>query len=148
MEHVVVRWEPEQGGYWVDPRAYQAVLADMAASLPEGAREFALDPQHYDFASDRCVKDLWFRSLEVDDAAGTARLSFGPNNAKHTVGLHLEYCGVVSVGISRDRDPGVGWLGSLLLDELRPSPDGVIHEFALTGGSLHVVAEDVKATWG
>ncbi len=32
------------------------------------------------------------------------------------------------------RDPGIGWLGQLLLDELRPSPEGFVHE--------------VEAAWG
>lgn len=147
MEHVVVRWELERGGYWLDPRGYEAVLADMAPSLPAGARAFASEPGHYNFRSDRCVKDLWFRSFEVADSGGVARLSFGPNAAKHTVGLQLEYRAVVSVRFSRERSPDVGWFGSVLLDELRPSSAGVAHEIAMTGGTLHVDAEDIQASW-
>jgi hypothetical protein len=141
MEHVVVRWE--RGGYWLDATAYEAILPSLATSLPPGASAFALDPQHYDFSSDRCVHDLWFRSLTLDDSGGSAALSFGAGE----VNLSLVYSGLVRVAIDRDRDPGIGWLGQLLLDELRPSPEGCVHEFAMTGGSLLVVARDVDATW-
>jgi hypothetical protein len=148
MEHVIVQWKPDQGGYWLDPTAYQAMLPSLARSLPAGARDFALDPQHYDFYGDRCVKDLWFRSLTLDDARGSASLSFAPNSSKHVTGLTLLYSGLVSIAVERERDPTIGWFGSLLLDELRPSPEGLAHEFALTGGSILVAAQDVEAAWG
>jgi hypothetical protein len=148
MDHVVVRWEPDRGGYWLDPTAYQAILPSLARSLPPGARAFALDPQHYDFGSDRGVHDLWFRSLTLDDPGGSASLSFGAGRVNPVDVLSLVYSGLVSVAVDRERDPGIGWLGSLLLDELRPSPEGFVHEFAMTGGSLLIVARDVEAAWG
>ena len=30
MEHVIVRWDPDQDGQWADPRPYLAVLPDFA----------------------------------------------------------------------------------------------------------------------
>jgi hypothetical protein len=146
MEHVVVRLEDD--GYWLDPSAYLAILPSLARDLPPGASEFALDPQHYDFVSDRSVHDLWFRSLRLDDADGAASLSFGHSGEKHAYGLSLVYPGLVRIVVDRQRDPGVERLGQLLLDELRPSPDGFVHEFAMTGGSLLVVARDLEAVWG
>ena len=45
MEHVIVRRDPDQGGYWVDPRPHLAVLPDIAEQLPPGARALAQDPK-------------------------------------------------------------------------------------------------------
>jgi hypothetical protein len=42
----------------IDPGPYLAVLAVLAPRLPAGARAFAADPEHYDFTSGHCVKDL------------------------------------------------------------------------------------------
>ena len=48
----------------------------------------------FDFYSGQCVKDLWFRSLAVDDAAHSASIVLGPNDSKHDVGLRLDYVDV------------------------------------------------------
>jgi hypothetical protein len=55
---------------------------------------------------------------------------------------------LVRIVLDRRCDPGVGRLGQLLLDELRPCPEGCVHEFAMTGGALLVVARDLQAVWG
>lgn len=146
MEHVVVR--PEAHGYWLDPSAYLAILPKLARDLPPGASDFALDPHHYDFVSDRSVHDLWFRSLTLDDANSAASLSLGDSNEKRAYGLNLVYSGLVRIVVDRQRDPADERLGQVLLDELRPSPEGFVHEIALTGGSLLVVARDLEAAWG
>lgn len=147
MEHVVVRWEPANGGYWVDPRPYLEALTTIGPTLPPGARAYAEDPDHYNFASGRCVKDLWFGSLRLDDGARVARLTLLPHSSKHELSLVLEYLGVESTTGVRDRDPGAGWFGSVLLDELIPIAAGVLHELALTGGTIRIVARDVVAHW-
>ena len=135
MNHVVVRLQ--RHGYFLDASEYEAILPDLASSLPPGARRFALDPHHYDYYSDRCVHDLEFQSLTLDDASGSARLLFGPNSFKHETGLTLVYAGLESISIDRNADhAGGGTLGSLLLDELRPASRGLAHEFALTCGLL------------
>lgn len=147
MQHVIVRWEGSSAGYWLDPRPYQAVLPTLAADLPPGARDYAQAPEHYDFGSERCVKDLRFHSLTLDDAERSASLSFLPNGSKHLVGMTLTYLDVVTVAVERQRDPGVGWVGSVLLDELLPLSPGFEHEILLTGGRVRVVAADLKAEW-
>ena len=43
---------------YLSPLDYLAALPELAPKLPPGARAFATDPQHYDFSSRRCVKDL------------------------------------------------------------------------------------------
>jgi hypothetical protein len=99
------------------------------------------------------VKDLWFRSLTVDDAAQSASLVFSPYGLKHAGGLRLDYSDVVGIDMDRERDVAsgrgtrVGWLGSVLLDELLPCDAGVTHEIALTGGRLALWSADVIAIW-
>jgi hypothetical protein len=146
MRYVIV--EERRDGYWLDPRPYLEALPTLGDDLPQGARAFACERAHYDFASDACVKDLWFRSLALDDAAGAASLTLAANESKHAVGLRVDYAGVQSLAVDRVRDPGVGWLGSVLLDELLPDGQGVVHEIALTGGTLRIVAADAAAFWG
>ena len=102
----------------------------------------------YDFVSDRSVHDLWFRSLTLDDANSAASLSLGDSNEKRAYGLNLVYSGLVRIVVDRQRDPADERLGQVLLDELRPSPEGFVHEIALTGGSLLVVARNLEEAWG
>lgn len=145
MEHVIVRREPT--GYWLDPGPYLEALNTLGPLLPAGARAYALDRDHYDFYSNRCVKDLRVESIVADDDAGSARLALSPNAFKHDEALIVEYHGVESLAITRERDPGVGWFGSVLLDELVPAAPGVSHELVLTGGLIRVVARDLTARW-
>ena len=94
MEHVIVRWTGD--GYWLDPRAYQELLPSLAEGLPPGANTFALDPAHYDFYSDRCVKDLKLQALTMDGDDSSVTVVFVPNPWKHKHGLTLRYAGAVS----------------------------------------------------
>ena len=55
MEHISV--QATEGGFRLDPTAYLAVLPSLEGRLPGGAWEFISDPCHFDFYSDRCVKD-------------------------------------------------------------------------------------------
>jgi hypothetical protein len=145
MEHVIVRREPH--GYWLDPLPYLEILPNFSDRLPPGAKAFAEDPSHYDFSSARCVKDLWLRSLLVDDADGSISLIFGPNQFKHDVGLRLNYTGAAGITVHLERRTHVlGW--QLMLDELLPARPGITHQLAFDGGSITVDAEDVAAKWG
>lgn len=146
MEYVVVRRTSD--GYWLDAADYKAALPEITDGLPAGARAFATDPDHYDFYSDRCVKDLWFASLRVDDESGAVTLTLNPNNSKHPVGLTVTYEAAAGIALERDGNPQIGWLGSVLLDELLPAQGGVAHEIVLTGGTLRIVAADLHAVWG
>lgn len=144
MKHVIVTNDGR--GNWCDPRAYLSILPEIAESLPRGARAYAQDPGHYDFYGSRCVKDLRFTSLEVDDETGTAVLRLAPNELKHDVGLALTYIGVTSLSFNRPliRD----WAGTITLDEVLPVQEGVSHEILFTGGTLVViVAADLEARW-
>lgn len=49
--------ENDTGSYWaVEP--YRRALPEIVSSLPSGAAMFAADPDHYDYYSERCPKDL------------------------------------------------------------------------------------------
>jgi hypothetical protein len=145
MQHVIVRRETT--GYWLDPQPYLGLLAGLTADLPPGAREFALDAGHYDFYSNRCVKDLVLQSVEIQDSGRSATLAFAPNSSKHDEGLLLRYAGVSRLSVSRTGHDSHG-LGSVLLDEVLPAPAGVSHEIAMTGGVIALEATDVEAIWG
>lgn len=147
MEHVVVRWDAQPGGFWLDPRPYLEVLGEVANALPPGARVYAEAPGHYDFSSERCVKDLRFTSLTVDDANQRAVVEFSANPAKHAEGLALVYSGVRSLSIGHEQADGIGWMGTLLLDEVLPIDGGASHEMALTGGTIKIVASEIEARW-
>lgn len=145
MQHVIVR--PETTGYWLDPHPYLRLLVGLAADLPPGARAFALDADHYDFYSTRCVKDLVLHSLELQDSGRSATLAFTPNASKHDEGLLLRYSDVSRLSVSRTGHDTHG-LGSVLLDEMLPTPEGASHEIAMTGGVIALEAADVEAIWG
>ena len=152
MEHVIVRWEPHSGGYWFDPRPYLEILPDIVDRLPPGARSYAEHPGHYRFDSDQCVKDLRFISLAVDGETHRVVVNFAANPSKHTAGLALAYTSVQSIIVDREgadaigwRD--VGWIGTVMLDEVLPVGAGMSHEIKFTSGTIKIVASDVEARW-
>ncbi|SHF68497.1 hypothetical protein [Streptoalloteichus hindustanus] len=140
-----VRLEP-----LIDPEDYLDKLGAVADALPPGAREFATDPGHYDFGSDRCVKDLTVEALGYDDDHDRIALEivFGPNPWKHTERLTVRYRGVVDLSLQVGPKPLAGRrLGSVVLDEILPHEQGCRHEIALHAGSIVVVAADLTAVW-
>jgi hypothetical protein len=146
----------EGAGYWLDPEAYLTVLPRIAADLPPGAREFALDVEHYDFFGPRCVKDLKVGRITMIDGEGrlSAELLFVPNQFKHEQELLVRYVDVTAFTIdvtagSRGKDvwPEARSLDDLQLDEILPHEDGCSHEIQLIGGSVRVVAADLTAHW-
>lgn len=75
MKHV--RVEATGTGNFLDPDAYLGLLPTLVGALPPGARAFAADPDHYDFFSRRCVKDLTPDTLLRGATAGEGWLQLG-----------------------------------------------------------------------
>lgn len=137
-----VKIEAIDGGFFLDPYAYIAQLAEISARLPVGAAAFAGDPEHYDFSSPRCVKDLEVGSMTLTDSDGLSlTMVLEPNQFKHETGLIVEYLNVSSVALE-----GAD-LRDLQLDEILPHEDGCSHEISFVGGSLTVVCGDLSARW-
>lgn len=118
----------------------------LADDLPAGARGFATAPDHYDFFSKRCVKDLelqHIRGIGADDQR--LEIQFRHNCWKHDEDLVIRYTGVSSYHAEGPDD----WanLGTVILDEVLPHRNGCSHEIALWNGSLAVVCHDLTATW-
>ncbi|GAB3839787.1 hypothetical protein ACFPIJ_34470 [Dactylosporangium cerinum] len=132
-----------------DARAYLAALPQLAGDLPPGAARFATDPDHYDLAGLRCVKDLSIGELEHDEP-GTARIRFTGNPWKHDEDLVVQYTGVIHLHVEPGEPTSVsgpGPIGSIMLDEILPDPGGCRHEIAGHNGRAVVVCADLTATW-
>ncbi|MFF4149548.1 hypothetical protein ACFYZU_05015 [Streptomyces sp. NPDC001651] len=130
----------------LDPARYLRHLLSVSGDLPPGARAFATDPDHYDFHSRRCVKDL---SLGAVRGAGgeVMEVEFQHNCWKHDQDLLIRYAGVSSFVIDSAEEGHGMDLGTVILDEILPHRDGCSHEFACWGGTLTVVCRDLQATW-
>lgn len=147
MQHIVVRSDSQYGGYWLDPGPYLQALPEIVGALPPGSRAHAEAPGHYDFYSGECVKDLKFAQLSVDGGGQHVVVEFDPSPTKHTAGLVITYTGVTSLSIERGRGNDIGWMGTLLLDEVLPVEGGVSHEVALTSGTITIVSSDFEVRW-
>lgn len=159
MKFVLVEPIVEDGwtkGYSLDPTPYLDELPVVQDKLPEGARSFALDPNHYDFSGPLCIKDLKVTEVSLRDQNDTVSLeiAFAPNRFKHDAGLVLSYVDVVEFAVQVTADPRTKnvWpetrrLGDAQLDELLPHEKGFSHEIAMTGGSLWIVAADLRSKW-
>lgn len=142
----------------LDPEPYLRELPALQVQLPAGARTFATDPDHYDFSSVRCVKDLRFEHVTVREAGHaklTVELALTPNRFKHLSGLVIRYVGVAGIEISADAQaantrvwPDSPKLGDVQLDEILPVVGGCTHEIKMTGGSVMITCEDLQAEWG
>jgi hypothetical protein len=140
----------------LDPQPYLDALPGLSAQLPAGARAFALDPDHYDFSSVRCVKDLRIASVAVAEG-GYARLKveirLEPNRFKHDAGLIILYDDVIGLTVEAGPQgdqrvwPDTPRLGDVQLDEILPHDHGCTHEVKLTGGSILVTCGDLHAEW-
>ena len=127
-----VRLSPTDKGTHFDPRPYLAALPALAEHLPEGARQFATDPDHYNFYSERCVKDLKLMGLSYLDRrfSLSVEAKFWFNEHREVDELAIHYRAVRSVVIeTKDEKPiGPTRLGDLMLDEILPYDLGVSHE--------------------
>lgn len=143
MKYVEVRvMDDRLHSWWHDPRAYLSALPTFARDLPSGARMWAEDPDHYDFSSLQCVKDLWFGSF--DWTAG--RLILLPNKWKHESMLVVDYEPPLDVLMELGPAPGTA-PPSVRLDEVLPDTQGCTHELSFAGGRMMVTAADLVATW-
>jgi hypothetical protein len=156
-----VRVESGQGAWSataLDPGPYLEVLDDLLSQLPDGARAFASDADHYDFTASRCVKDLTVSAISLREA-GQARvgavIEFEPNRFKHDGPLTVVYDDVQNFTMEVDEMnsttriwPESRRLGSVQLDEIVPNALGCRHEIRLTGGVIIIDCADLRATWG
>ncbi|MFF9144726.1 hypothetical protein ACF1BN_07710 [Streptomyces sp. NPDC014861] len=130
----------------LDPARYLSRLSSISGDLPPGARAFAMDTDHYDFHSRRCVKDLTLRA--VRGAGGEdMEIEFRHNCWKHDQDLLIRYAGVSSFVIDPVDEGRETDLGTVILDEILPHKDGCSHEIACWEGTLAVVCRDLQATW-
>jgi hypothetical protein len=150
MEFIRIEWNDEWRGFWLDPSGYLAELPKLAAEMPNGASEFALQDGHYDFSSPRCVKDLALAGISA--APGEEcdlKIEFSPNEWKHEAGLAVRYAKVRRLELKvGDSTSGLLGIGTVLLDEILPLDDGCSHQIAFTGGAIYVECADLQATWG
>ncbi|MGA5816774.1 hypothetical protein ACPC54_02750 [Kitasatospora sp. NPDC094028] len=141
----------------ISPRRYLAELPRLAADLPPGAAAFATDPGHYDFAGQRCVKDLTLSGFHpgrdgTDTATGTGvgtlELRFRHNCWKHEEDLVIRYRAVTGIEFDGLGEPS-SWedLGPVILDEILPHDQGCTHELAFRPGRLTVTSADLTAGW-
>ncbi|WP_327257089.1 hypothetical protein [Streptomyces sp. NBC_01244] len=132
----------------LSPARYLEYLPSMADQLPAGARRFATAPEHYDFSSKRCVKDLevqHIRGVGADDQR--MEIQFRHNCWKHDEDLVIRYVGVTSFDGGSIEDNDWATAGTAVLDEILPHRNGCSHEIAFWNGSLTVVCHDLVATW-
>lgn len=152
MKYVKVDWDPEYRGFRTDARDYLAVLPELRGSLPEGALAFASDAGHYDYTAERCVKDLELADVSLPTSTrggtGTAAITFRPNQWKHAAGLRIVYTGVTHFSV--DYESSIDWMEAItvLLDEILPTEEGIVHEIELTDATIRVRCADLTATWG
>ncbi|MEO3810871.1 hypothetical protein ABGB17_17870 [Sphaerisporangium sp. B11E5] len=149
MEFIKVERRSQIYGFSLDPRPYLLELPRLRAELPQGAWAFASDPEHYDFSSTRCVKDLSVGKICLaDDGRLALDIDLEPNRWKHDAGLKLRYADVTKLVVDHAaRGPEPKMLGNLLLDEIVPAPQGCSHELIFTGGSVLIVCADLEAVW-
>lgn len=142
--------ERTSDGVALDPEAYLQQLPSLADALPEGARRFATDPDHYDFFGRRCVKDLKPARLTSGEAGGSRwlELHLRHNCWKHEEDLTVRYSGVRCLTFEpADRDRDVAQLQDVMLDEVLPHEHGCRHEIVCLAGRLIVTSQDLAATW-
>lgn len=146
VRYVVTGWVDELQGYAFDPRRYLEVLPGLIGSLPPGARDFIAEETHYDFTSDRCVKDLVLGRVIL--RGGDATVVFDGSPWKHREGLTLDYSGVQSFDydLATAREDYYG-NPAMMLDEILPLDEGFSHEMALGTGDLKIVARELTFSW-
>jgi hypothetical protein len=150
MKYVHVEPSQDRYGYHLNPQDYLQVLPRLSGDLPPGAAAFAADPDHYEFRSVRCVKDLELGKATLVDDQGrvSLELELTPNEWKHESGLRIRYADVQSFRVDAEEPDGMfPRLGGLQLDEVLPHASGMSHEISFTCGVILVVAADLMAAW-
>jgi hypothetical protein len=134
----------------IDPTAYMERLPQLASALPVGAHTFAVDPDHYDFFSKRCVKDLKLAGIDIDNSRDETaiQISLRHNCWKHDEDLTVHYTGVHEIAVNlgvQSKWPHVD--PPVTLDEILPHQHGCSHEIAMHGGTIFIACRDLTATW-
>ena len=148
MEYINLDAQVGNSSGVISPSRYLKQLPSLADDLPVGARAFATAPEHYDFSSRRCVKDLvvqHIRGVGADDQQ--MEIQFRHNCWKHNEDLAVRYTGVSSFDAGTIEGNDWADLGAVILDEILPHQNGCSHEIAFWNGSLSVVCRDLIATW-
>lgn len=131
----------------LDPARYLEHLPSIAGDLPPGARVFATDADHYNFRSERCVKDLELQHVRSGGTDDVVEIQLRHNCWKHDADLVIRYTGVSSFKITTPEADHWTNLGTLILDEVLPYTSGCSHELAFWEGTLTVICRDLVATW-
>lgn len=145
-------------GFRVDSRPYVSALVDLRGSLPDGAYRFVSDPEHYDFYSERSVKDLKVERLTMVDsfAALGIKLDLAYNDLPNVPRLSIDYSDVFDLSIQvrsgyKARCDWIGAhtkrLGDILTDEVHPDEKGCVHVIEMIHGTLCVTCRDLEASW-
>lgn len=145
-------------GFAVDPQPYLDVLPRLGALLPEGAYRFVTDADHYDFFSERSVKDLKIDRLELSDsfAAVGINLHLGYNELPDVPRLTIGYREVahLSVDVRAGFQVRSDWvaqrikrLGGVLTDEVLPDSLGCTHVIEMVHGTISITCRDLDAVW-
>jgi hypothetical protein len=132
----------------IDPGPYLEMLAVLVPRLPAGARAFAADPEHYDFTSGHCVKDLTISRVQFRDDMPGLEIVLRHNCWKHEDDLVVGYRGVRELATTFGYGSN-NWTSDrqVILDEILPHDHGCSHEIAFWSGSLTVICRDLTATW-
>lgn len=152
------RVERLQDGFAVDPRPYLDALPSFGSLLPEGARRFVTDADHYDFFSERSIKDLKIDRLELSDGFAVVgiNLLLSYNELPDVPRLTIGYEEVLSLSV--DVRPGFqvrsNWvvqgikrLGGILTDEVLPDSRGCVHVIEMVHGTISITCRDLDAVW-
>ncbi|WP_062651590.1 hypothetical protein [Streptomyces maremycinicus] len=132
----------------ISPARYLERLPSLTDDLPVGARSFATAPEHYDFSSRRCVKDLQVQDIRNVGADGRqVEIQFRHNCWKHDEDMVIRYAGVSSFDAGSVGENDWAGFGTVILDEVLPHQHGCSHEIAFWNGSLTIVCRDLAATW-
>jgi hypothetical protein len=131
----------------INPNVYLQKLPSFASGLPAGARQFATDPEHYEFHSKRCVKDLKLDQLRFGDDGTWLEILFRHNCWKHEDDLTIRYEKVASVTTDLALSSPPAAQRDVVLDEILPHESGCSHEIACWGGTVRITAQDLTATW-
>ncbi len=111
----------------LSPARYLEHLPSLADDLPAGARGFATAPEHYDFSSKRCVKDLevqHIRGVGADEQQ--MEIQFRHNCWKHDEDLVIRYTGVSSFDGVSIEDNDWATVGTAILDEVCPTSTAAV----------------------
>lgn len=146
-------------GFLVDPRPYIEILPSLRDSLPAGAYRFVTDPEHYDFFSERSIKDLKIERLELVDSLAVLRvtLDLAYNKLPNVPRLSINYSDVSSLSIEVKPGfqirpdwihVGIKRMGDILTDEIHPDAEGCRHVIEMIHGTICITCGDLDALWG